>query len=332
MKKSLLALAALSAFAGVASAQTNVTIYGTADAGLVRQSGGAAGSVTKLDSGVYYGNRLGFKGTEDLGGGLSAKFQLESGFNLDNGSLAQGANVLWGRQAFVGLQGGFGSVTMGRQYTPLYVALERLDPFSAGLTGAATNLMSPGANRTSTNNALVYSAPTLGGFSADLQYGFGEVPGSTSGNRAIGLGLGYANGPVAVKLAYNNANNATATANAKTTLLGGTYDFGVAKAHLAYARNTGSGVDSNDALVGVSVPFGASKVLVSYINKNDKSAANQDANQIAIGYTYDLSKRTTLYTSYSRINNKNGATYLVGDATGTGSGDKGFAAGIAHKF
>lgn len=330
MKKMLFALAGLSVFAGVASAQTNVAIYGIVDAGIVRESGGAAGSVTKLDTGVQSGNRLGFKGTEDLGGGLAALFQLESGFTIDDGKLGQGG-LLFGRQALVGLKGGFGAVTAGRQYTPLFIALDSIDPFSTGLTGTSANLMATGGTRT--NNSIVYSAPNMSGFSADVQYGFGEVADNNSANRALGLGLGYANGPATVKFAYHKVNNATNTDNAKTTFLGGTYNFGPATGHLAYAVNKGiAPTDSRDTLVGVSMPFGASTVLLSYIRKNDRSALNQDANQIALGYTYDLSKRTNFYTSYARIDNKNGAAYTAGNATGGGSGDKAFAVGVRHKF
>ena len=117
MKKSLLALAVLGAFAGAASAQTNVTVYGLVDAGIQRTDTDNSGARWGLDSGLQSGNRLGFKGSEDLGGGLSAIFTLESGFNLDDGTQAQGGR-LFGRQAWVGLNGGFGTVKFGRQYTP----------------------------------------------------------------------------------------------------------------------------------------------------------------------------------------------------------------------
>lgn len=126
MKKSLLALAVLGAFAGAASAQTNVTIYGVVDAGITHENG-AAGSVTKLATGVQSGNRLGFKGTEDLGGGLKANFQIENGFNLDTGTQRQGA--LFGRQAYVGLSGNFGAINLGRQYNPVFNALDSIDPW-----------------------------------------------------------------------------------------------------------------------------------------------------------------------------------------------------------
>ena len=138
MKKSLLALAVLGAFAGAASAQSSITIYGIADAGIVAESGNPAGSVTKLTSGVSAGSRLGFRGTEDLGGGLAAIFALETGILLDTGGNAQGqvfANqngLVFGRQDYVGLTGGFGAVTAGRQYNPYFITVNTVDPFGTG--------------------------------------------------------------------------------------------------------------------------------------------------------------------------------------------------------
>lgn len=356
MKKSVLALAVLGTMAGTAFAQTSVTIYGIADVGFVAESGAAAGNVRKLTSGVASGSRLGFKGTEDLGGGMNALFLLENGFNADTGTLGQGG-ALFGRQAYVGLGGGFGTVTLGRQYTPQYLTLAFADPFGTGMAGDAANIMPNTGNAASRmDNAIKYVTPDLNGFSGELAYGFGEVNGNNTAGRQYGLAVGYKGGPLAVRLGYHNRNNDTATVSgtdtAKNTLLAGTYDFGVAKAHLAYGHNKGlnssplrnagnpfgslvapvASTDSRDALIGVTVPFGPHTVLASYIRKDDKTAANQDANQWAIGYRYALSKRTDLYTAYARIKNKNGAGYTVGSAIEAGSGDKAFNLGIRHTF
>jgi predicted porin len=334
MKKSLLALTVLSAFAGAASAQTSVTVYGIVDAGLVFERGGAAGSVSKLGSGVQSGTRLGFKGSEDLGGGLSAKFQLETGIAADTGGFNQGG-LAFGRQSWVGLAGNFGQVSLGRQYTPLFIALDSIDPFGTGLAGASNNLMSTAGTRM--NNTVNYTTNNLSGFTGTAAYGFGEVAGDTAASRQIGLSGSYANGPAAAVLAYHNTNNATATGSTKNTLLGGTWNFGPVTGHLGFEWNKADSgsvdtVDSTDVLIGASVPVGAGSFLASYIRKNDKLAANSDANQVAVGYTYALSKRTNFYTSYARISNKNGAAYTVGNATEGGSGDKAFNVGLRHKF
>ena len=331
MKKSLLALAVFGAFAGAASAQTSVTAYGVADVGFVREYGSLGPGITKLDSGVQSGSRLGFKGTEDLGSGLKALFQLETGIAMDTGGFTQGGTA-FGRQSWVGLAGSFGMVSLGRQYQSQFTALDEVDPFGTGLAGTSTNLFNyPTGSRN--NNMIRYETPEMGGFNAQAQYGFGEVAGNTSASRKLGGSIGYSNGPAVIKLAYEKDNNAADTSSAKFTQLTGSYDFSVVKLAMAYRKDKDDvALDANNFLVGVSVPFGANTVMASYIRRNDKSPADQDANQIAIGYTYALSKRTNFYTSYARINESNGAAYTVGNAIGGGSNDKAFNVGIRHKF
>lgn len=345
MKKNLCALAVLTVCAAPVFAQTNVVIYGVADMGFVEEMGGPSGSVAKLTSGVASGSRLGFKGTEDLGGGLSARFVLEAGILMDTGASAQGGTFL-GRQSFVGLDGGFGSITLGRQYTPLFNALSVVDPFYAfSLAGASDNLMSIGGIRM--NNTVKYASPKVMGFSGEVAYGFGEVAGNIDSGRHIGATVGYQYGPLNIKLSRDIidtvATTTVASKSGNTTLLGGTYDFSVAKLALAYAVNKGAvaiegnpNANTRDALIGVTVPYGASTFLASYIHKSDKTAANLGARQWGVGYTYALSKRTDIYTSYARIRNRAvaGAAgfYTVGNASETGSGDKAFNVGLRHTF
>ncbi|SFH72091.1 Outer membrane protein (porin) [Collimonas sp. OK307] len=331
MKKSALLFAVLGGgSAQIALAQSSTTIYGVADMGFVFENGSAAGSVTKLTSGVGYGSRLGFKGIEDLGGGMSAKYVLEAGILMDTGASAQGG-ILFGRQSYVGLSGAPGSVTLGRQYTPYYWTLFTLvDPFGTGYAGTATNLM---ANPGRANNMVLYTTPTIGGVTGELSYSVGEVAGNITASRATGGSLGYVNGPFVIKLTFNNAANATGTDNAKNVLLGGTYNFGPVKLHAAYAQNKGLGTtNTQDGLIGVTVPIGANRILASYVVKNDRSIANRDAHQFGLGYVYSVSKRTELYTAYAHISNKNGATYTVGNGTELGSGNSAFNLGMRHFF
>lgn len=343
MKKLFLGLATAAALAGAAHAQTSVTVYGILDAGLTRETGSARGNVVKLATGVQSGSRLGFKGVEDLGGGLKANFQVESGFDLDTGALRQGG-AFFGRQSWVGLSGNFGAVALGRQYNPIFVALDAIDPFSTGLTGATTNLMNPGSVRT--NNAITYYSPVIGGFGANFLYGLGEVAGDAARARTYGVSLGYTIGALTLAAAYDNANNGSATTpvtnTTKLSLIGGTYKFGPATLHLAYEREKDdAGTDFRDAMVGVSAAAGASgTVLASFIDKRDKSnAGDRNAKQYAIGYLYAMSKRSNLYTSYGRIRNKDNAAFTVGDASSGGSADQlpgatssGFTVGIRHVF
>lgn len=339
MKKSLLAVALLGAFSGAAFAQSSVTIYGLVDAGISRDdNGGAAGAKLGLDSGLQNGSRLGFKGTEDLGGGLKANFVLESGLKVDTGTYDQGG-LAFGRQAYVGLSGDFGAVNLGRQKSITYSIAEAVDPFSLGLAGNIDRLFKVGTRR---DNAVTYSTTNLSGFVGSAQYAFGEVAGNNSANRTVGVSGVYSAGPVYAAIAYEknndvNGNESIASnGGGKKVFVGGTYDFGVAKAHAAFESVKGSVSPTNLAeteqrvyMIGATVPFGASSFLVDYTRVKDQNQSNANANQIALGYLYALSKRTNLYTSFSRTANDSNVAYNAG---ANGATDKLFSAGIRHLF
>jgi predicted porin len=356
--KTILCAGALGALCmnAVAADGAAVSVYGLVDVALVRETGGSGGDVTKLTSGVGAGSRLGFKGREELGNGLAAIFLLESGFQADTGAMGQ-SGLLFGRQAYVGLQGGFGTLTAGRQYTPQYLTVVMADPFGSGYAGDTKNLMSPTGNSASRmDNALKYVSPVAGGVSAELVYGAGEVAGTASAGRQFGGALDYTAGPLRVRLGYHNRNNDTAavkgTANAKNTVLAAVYDFGIVKAHAAYGfdkglnssllRNTANpygrpGVpvassDSRDVLLGATIPSGPHTFMVSWIHKDDRGALDQDATQYALGYRYALSRRTELYGAVAHIVNRHGAGYTVGSAIEGGSGNGAVDLGIRHAF
>jgi predicted porin len=358
LKKATLALAVLSAISAGAQAQTALTVYGLVDAGVVVERSCDGCNVAKVGSGVASGSRLGFRGTEDLGSGMAAIFALEAGILADTGRSDQGG-TLFGRQAFVGLKGDFGAVTLGRQYNLEYLALTDVaDPFKGGMAGTATNLVGYSAIRM--DNSIQYASPDMHGFNVAAAYGFGETAGSNSANRAYGASVGYAKGPLNLRLAHQTKNTSTlasgtataASTDAKNTILAGNINFGIATGYAAYSVNKGQGsspfwnpnnpygaavpsassTDSRDALLGVAVPFGATTVMASYIHKNDKNAANRDADQIAVGAVYALSRRTDLYAAYSHIKNRNGAAYTVGNATEAGSGCNAANVGMRHTF
>jgi predicted porin len=360
MNKNIIAAAILAAGAGTASAQSAVTIYGIADAGLVRESGGTAGSINKLTSGVGSASRIGFRGTEDLGGGLSALFTLETGYKIDTGEV-DSAGTIFNRQAFVGLKSEAGMLTLGRQYTPWHQALAQVgDPFGTGYAGGSKNQFPDSGTNVRTSNTVIYSTPVMGGISADLAYSVGEQAGSSTAGRQMGASLGYVAGPLNVRLAYNHKNSDVAAAPGVTavsrdigtnTLLAANYDFGAVKAFFAYGVDKGfnsaplgnpnnpfGGVkptpstDGNEILLGLSAPVGNGTVLASVMRKNDKTSFNQDARAWGIGYLYSLSKRTSLYTVYGTINNENGAGYTVANNSESGSGDRGFNLGVRHTF
>jgi predicted porin len=324
MKKSLLALAVFGAFASAASAQTNTTIYGIVDIGLTYSKSDVAGTRWGIDSGNWYGSRLGFKGSEDLGNGLSAIFQLENGFSADTGALGQSGR-LFGRHAWVGLKGNFGTVRLGRSWMPTYSLLtDVIDPFEDGLAGAASGFFGRNiftAIDIRMQNAVFYGN-AFGGLKADLGYSFGEVAGNTSANSQVSTAFTYSAGPAKAVLGYHNAKDVAGTGAAKLVFVGGSYDFGAAKLHLGVdqQKTDAAGVttvDARDVLVGVTVPVGAGRILASWNRYDDRLQANADMTQTAVGYTYDMSKRTTLYTSYGHVN--------LADANR-------FNVGIRHKF
>jgi len=359
MKKSLVSIAVLSALSSAAFAQSNVTIYGIVDAGLVSERGGITGTSEKLTSGVASASRIGFKGTEDLGGGLSAIFKLETGFRVDTGALDNTNNALFNREAFVGLSSKeAGTLTLGRQYTPMYETLRDVgDPFAVGYAGTAKNLFPVAGDLTRTSNSIVYQTPAYQGFKGEVSYTLGEQAGNATAGREYGMYVEYANGPLTSRIVYNARNNDTATLTTggigHNTMFAANYDFQIAKAYFAYSQDKGlnsaalnnatqafvgsstvASTDSTDLLVGATVPVTGTNgtVMASYIKKNDKNVANRDADQWAIGYTYALSKRTSTYVAYAKIKNKNGANYTVGNNSEAGTGDKAFNLGLKHAF
>jgi general bacterial porin, GBP family len=328
MKKSLMALACASAFAVSANAQSTLTTYGIVDMGFVADNG--AGSVEKLSSGVQSGTRLGFKGTEDLGNNMKALFVLETGIAADKGGFNQ--NNVFARQSFVGLQSDVGTLTLGRQYTPFFLTLNGVaDPFASGLAGNAQNLIPTSGIRM--DNTVKYASPVFSGISGEVAYGFGEDTNSGA-NRNVGGSIGYSDSALNVRLAYHRTNNATNTIHTTNTMLAANYNFEVAKVFAAISDNDQPPIlgKSTDFLVGVTVPFGKHNFIASYINKNNRSALNQDANQLGLGYTYSLSKRTNIYAAWANIDNKRGATYTVGNNSEAGTGDKAFNLGVRHTF
>ncbi|QBI03232.1 porin [Pseudoduganella albidiflava] len=344
MKKQVLAAALCAGCAGAALAQSNVGIYGVLDLSLVNVSGATPGSAgfdgndTKVQSGTLQGSRIGFRGTEDLGGGLSAIFTIESGILADTGASDQGG-LLFGRQAFVGLRSStLGAITIGRQYGPEYLAWKLMEPMDDGFAGAGSNFFATNGKRV--NNSIKYTTPTINGLTADVLYGAGEVPGKSTASRDIGGSVTWVRGPVVIRAGYNRLDNAAASDKAVNYVAGGSYDFRVVKAIAIYGNNKGTGsIDNRDFLLGASVPVGASTFLASYIRKDDKSGANKDAHQVAVTWTHDLSKRTIAYVSAARVSNRNGASYHTYNATlpaatqaGAVAGTREVNIGLRHAF
>ena len=337
MKKSLIALSVLAAISGAAQAQSNVTIYGVVDMAFQAESNGA-GKKYAIDSGEQSGSRLGFKGTEDLGGGLKAIFDIEAGILADSGA-SQGG-LTFGRQSWVGLTGDFGTVKAGRQYTPQFYFFDAVDPFDLGFTsghaGASTStggvfgFLSASAWRV--NNSVSYQSNDISGFSVMALYGAGEVAGDIASGRSLGVSAQYAAGPLYVGGVYYTANDATDVA-LKSILVGATYDFGVAKGAFGYSKDKkdDGSIDQKGFTFGVTVPVTPADAILATAARLTDNVANGNSTQYAIGATHALSKRTNLYGSLSKVSNDanvNGG----GLAASKGASDYLANFGIRHTF
>jgi predicted porin len=359
MKRSVV-VCAFALIAGAAGAQSSVTVFGVVDAAVQRVSGEGNGSITRLVSGSNLASRLGVRGTEDLGGGMYASFWLESGINADNGSfqttntnnqtngLAGGGGLVFNRRSTLSLGGGWGELRLGRDFSPAYLPWVAYDPFanlgvgnnSALLGGLAASKGIQTFVRVS--NAIQYFLPSkLGGFYGSVMYGMGENPSNAAGGtsndgRVFGGRAGYANGPLDVSIAY--ARTSLAAGDYVQENIGGAYNFGVVKLVAGYYRDevhAAAIARANSWNAGVLVPVGNGTFKASYTTTNQNSAAgNNDASMFAIGYVYDLSKRTALYAAASRINNRaSSVLYSQGRAPLTPGGKaSGYEFGVRHSF
>ena len=368
MKKSLVALAAL-ALAGIASAQSSVTLFGVLDAGVSyndTKSNLANGTSVKRSQWTqstsgYNSSRLGFRGTEDLGGGLAASFWLEAGLGNDTGAAGGGGTQLFNRRSTVSLSGAFGEVRIGRDYTPTFWNDTTFDPF--GTNGVGSNVIfgahlaptatpasptSPYAdgNYVRASNTVGYFLPSnLGGFYGQVQYGLAEQVKTTGTNvstagRYVGGRFGYANGPLDVALAYGESttNDLIVSNNkVKTANLGASYDFGMVKAFAELSQfKLASGIATtivdnskvNGLLIGATAPIGAGLIRASFSTARvSLPGADPRADKFALGYVHNLSKRTALYATYAHVNNKNFGANVPGISANAGTGSSPLAYG-----
>lgn len=321
MKKNLLALAALGAIAGAAQAQ--VTVYGSYDAGvrdLTNANAAGNSNLTMSSGGQYNSNRIGFSGTEDLGGGLKTIFNLETGFNSGTGALEEGA--LFGRRAIVGLTGNWGKFVLGREYTVAMETIGDYEPFHYQYTGIIPVIHNTTGVRNS--NAIQYSG-TFGAVTARAEYALGEVAGSISNGAEQAAGLTYSANGLTLGAAYTQKK--PANFDDKHYTLGGTYTVGAASVALGYAndRQATATVDSTrkDAWGGVSYQVSPAVGLTAayYDVKSSVGGGDGTQKQFIVGATYALSKRTNFYseldhTRYGGISMPSGQTNQTGISVG----------------
>ncbi|MDM0108398.1 porin [Variovorax sp. J22R24] len=343
---------------GTAAAQSSVTLFGVLDAAVSHYDNGIL-SQTVLSNSNLYNSRLGFRGTEDLGGGMSASFWLEGALTNDDGN-AGGFNLM--RRSTVSLGGIWGELRLGRDFTPTFWNEAVFDPF--GAVGVGALIMSParssstapgrapwvvgfGANNPyyirASNTVGYFLPPNLGGFYGQLQYALDEqvTPGNNQGRFLSGR-MGYAKGALNTALSVGRttgSNPASAAAPDISTLnLGASYDFGFAKLSGEYSREKYERVTASNTsegyMLGVNIPVGVGYFVAAYSRVKIDLPSSPTADKAAVGYVHNLSRRTALYATYARLDNKDGSllgvsTTIAGTVNATATG---YDLGIRHSF
>lgn len=323
------------AFAGAAVAQSSVTVFGVIDNN-IGWGKGSLSSGKQLGTGGYLGNRLGFRGSEDLGDGQRAVFVLENGFNGNNGTLAA-TTTLWNRQSYVGLVSRWGELLMGRQYTPSFLVHAAYDAF--GLQGVAAQQVLLGsiegaqAANIRANNAVNYRSPgTWGGFSLQLM----TTDHTASPGWYHGVRGAYSDGTMSVDLALGHYNN-PAIGDLNSVSVGGRYNWGPLKLYALFNKSdSGSGNDSRGVQTSAGYLLGLTELKLSVAESRQTSAVGADigtTRRYGVGFVHSLSKRTSLYGQYARLDNSKGARAVVNGAqTDVNQPAQGFDLGIAHQF
>ena len=350
--KKLLAGAVAAALPMFAQAQTNITMFGIADAGISFGSRGAGSSTApRVDSGILSTSRWGVRGQEDLGGGLSAIFWAEATWNVDDGTGAAGGGGLnFARRSWVGLQGGFGQVFIGRDYTPGFWGMVGADVFGYGLYG--TNLSAVigqiGANNPlmdgRQSNAIFWNSPTFGGLQIKAMYSAGEfdTDPKSRGNAAEIAAL-YSAGPVTANVWYHSINSTTnPIVKTKKYGVAGGYNFGAVRVVGGYAASDPDGATNTGRLiqVGAGVRLGGGELMGTVYQMKQQVAAGTEpkSTTVALAYVYPLSKRTDVYANIAEVRNNSTGNFAL-TASGpllapfaAGSSPRAIAFGMRHQF
>lgn len=320
MQKKLIALAVAGLMSAPVMAQSNVQIYGVMDVGVAHWSSSDSGLAnrTAIDSGNQAPSRIGFQGTEDLGNGLKAFFKIEQGLNADRDATPTN------RQIYVGLQGGFGAVRLGRDFNPARQLITGLDPFGAVGVGSVQNVYSL---TTRYDNAIMYKSPNFGGFMLEAAYS-NDISGNEINNDNKDKGWSivpkYKNGPLSIGAAYERQKDR----DLKRWNIAGSYNFGIVDLRAAFGETDIDGDDIDNVMIAAVAPISEAGSLLASVTR--AKADDAKATQWAIGYKHSLSKRTNVYATYSKMNTNDEAEglYSVGGLDYT----TGINLGIRHNF
>jgi GBP family porin len=338
VKKQIIVLAVAGAVIMPAIAQNKITPYGIVDMAVTHVSNKSGAASTEVNSGNLNTSRFGFRGNEDMGGGLSAVFQLESSITVDTGA-AGSSTAFWNRQAWVGLASTtLGQLKLGYQRPVMYDLLGPLShtpPFGApaaridgaAVAGTALARFDNTIGTTRFANSIKYSTADMAGFKLHGFLALGEVAGSESAGRTANVGVGYKRGPLQAGLSYlvtNCKEAAGCPANRDDDSVlgaGAGYDFGPATFNALFTRQKNArnivGNDADTMSLALIVPVNAWQLAAGYQTLNDKSNLDQNVKEVNLSATYSLSKRTALYAIYcnQRVDNggKAGISFLSGN-------------------
>jgi predicted porin len=358
MNKILMAGIALAAACG-AQAQSSVTVFGVADLAVRRVDNEGRGGVSSIVSGSNSTSRLGFRGSEDLGGGLFAGFHLEHGIAMDLGSQAT-AVLFFDRRSTVSLGSrSLGEVRIGRDFIPSYNNWGRYDPFSYVGAASASNFISAtpvgpirsafGSGLASTvrsSNAVQWILPSgWGGVNGELMWAKREGGTAANGQHDVRGGrVGWAAGGIDISAAMTVSSNDLTTAigsDFKDLALAGRVDLGAVRVALGVRRFTQADARQTNLLLGLWVPVGNGEIKLSVNQANLAGRVGaalidaNDARQVGLGYVHGLSKRSAVYATLSRVDNRGAATFAVpGGPTGLAGGghSTGLEFGVRHNF
>ena len=350
MKQTALMLALAAIFPAAVFAQSSVKIYGSIDAGVRYQTNvtAAGDGLYSMASGNSYANRLGFRGQEDLGGGMNAHFQLESGFNTKTGELDNANNVLFNRTASVGIGGKWGSIDLGRQYTIGFRTEKFLDPFDHHFTGIVplssgagttlpaaaktAGLSASSSSGTRFNNDVQYTG-TFGGWILRAEYAMGEVAGDSGKGSAKAVGFSYKGDALRAAAAYTRKETPAGFTN-QAFIAGGGVKFGAITAKAGFSRErqdtASAGTYQNEtAFGGASYRISpAVELTAAYYRSAFDSAAGEGTRGLTlIGATYAFSKNTNVYAEVD-YNRYRGALTPASKQTS----QRGVSMGILHLF
>jgi predicted porin len=322
MKKSLLALAALTAFAGVASAQSSVTLYGRVDLSVAKPMGAED---KRLQNGS--GSRFGVRGVEDLGGGMAAIFNIETRFDADTGGAQSvpvcdtcSGNRFWGARSFVGLKGGFGQVVLGREYTTSFLGNQLVaDPWGWDTIASNSFITGLGGIAKVRNDSSVTYSIGAGGFSFGAQIAEATDTINKFPNRPMNFNVGYRGGPIFAAFGYEKTGREGGGNDEKMWSIVGQYDLGMVKPGFFYGRGDAvSGATHKGWLLTATAPLGSGEFRAAYGSL--KADSTKVSNQLSLGYHYSMSKRTTLYVDFAR------------DSKRYSNEESGYDVGIKHNF